>query len=122
MPMSIRCHPPRRSSSSVRERVRMGVLSGKVAWITGAGSGIGEAGAEALAEAGATVVLSGRRRDALETVAARIGKSAEIEPLDVSRAAEVAQVADRILGRHGRIDILVNSAGLNTPKRFWKDL
>jgi NADP-dependent 3-hydroxy acid dehydrogenase YdfG len=100
----------------------MGALSGKVAWITGAGSGIGEAGAMALAEAGAMVVLSGRRREALEAVAGRIGKAAEIEVLDVSRAADAKEVAERILARHGRIDILVNSAGLNTPKRFWKDL
>lgn len=102
----------------------MGSLDGKVAWITGAGSGIGLAGAQALAAAGATVVMSGRRAEVLETEAAAIraaGHRAEIAPLDVSDADDVAKVSAAILARHGRVDILVNSAGLNVPKRFWKD-
>jgi NADP-dependent 3-hydroxy acid dehydrogenase YdfG len=96
-----------------------------VAWITGGGSGIGEAGAEALAADGWTVVVSGRRRDALDTVAAKIAKGggkAEALALDVSKAADVTGAADQILQRHGRIDLLVNSAGLNVPKRRWADM
>ena len=50
-------------------------LMGKVAWVTGAGSGIGEAGALALAEEGATVILTGRRQEPLDAVAARIEKN-----------------------------------------------
>ena len=50
-------------------------LTGKVAWVTGAGSGIGEAGALALAEEGASVMLTGRRKEPLDAVAARIEKS-----------------------------------------------
>lgn len=103
-------------------------LAGKLAWVTGAGSGIGLGGAMALARAGASVVLSGRREAVLQEAAARIrefgqgaGGHAEIEVLDVADAQAVQQVAERILARHGRIDILLNSAGLNTPKRFWKD-
>lgn len=102
----------------------MGVLNGKVAWVTGAGSGIGLAGAQALAGAGATVVLSGRRADVLATEAKGIlaaGGKAEVEALDVSDAAAVQKVAAAILQRHGRIDVLVNSAGLNVPQRFWKN-
>ncbi len=102
----------------------MGSLDGKVAWITGAGSGIGLAGAQALAAAGATVVMSGRRAEVLEAEAAAIragGHRAEIAPLDVSDADDVAKVSAAIIARHGRVDILVNSAGLNVPKRFWKD-
>jgi len=102
----------------------MGSLDGKVAWITGAGSGIGLAGAQALAAAGATVVMSGRRAEVLETEAAAIraaGHRAEIAPLDVSDADDVAKVSAAILARHGRMDILVNSAGLNVPQRFWKN-
>jgi NADP-dependent 3-hydroxy acid dehydrogenase YdfG len=95
-------------------------LAGRVAWITGAGSGIGLAGARELAAAGAKVVMSGRRAAVLEREAAAI-PGAEIEPLDVGDRAAVARVADAILARHGRIDILVNSAGLNTPNRFWRD-
>lgn len=103
----------------------MAGLSGKIAWVTGAGTGIGRAGAEHLAAAGARVVLSGRRRDALDEVAAaiaRAGGAAEVEPLDVADRSAVAATAQRILGRHAAVDILVNSAGINTPKRLWKDL
>jgi NADP-dependent 3-hydroxy acid dehydrogenase YdfG len=95
-------------------------LEGKVAWITGAGSGIGLAGARELAAAGATVVMSGRRADVLARAAAAL-RGAEVEPLDVSDSAAVERVANAILARHGRVDILVNSAGLNTPNRFWRD-
>ena len=61
-------------------------LAGKIAWITGAGSGIGEAAALALAEEGATTVLTGRRREPLEGVAARIqqqGGEAHVQPADL---------------------------------------
>jgi NADP-dependent 3-hydroxy acid dehydrogenase YdfG len=64
-------------------------LKGKVAWVTGAGSGIGESGAVALAREGATVVLTGRRKQALEAVAERInasgGGKALVQPADVTR-------------------------------------
>lgn len=103
----------------------MGTLDGRIAWITGAGSGIGLAGAKALAEAGATVILSGRRREPLEEAVAAIaaaGGKAEGEPLDVASADAATRVADRILARHGRVDILVNNAGTNAPNRYWKNL
>lgn len=102
----------------------MSNLTGKIAWITGAGSGIGLAGAQALASAGATVVLSGRRMEFLEREAAAIvsaGGKAEAMALDVSDAEAVTQAVGEILARHNAIDILVNSAGLNVPNRFWKD-
>ena len=97
----------------------------RVAWVTGGGSGIGEAGAEALAADGWTVVVSGRRKDALGAVVAKIaagGGQAEAVALDVSKAADVNAVAEAILQRHGRIDLLVNSAGINVPKRSWADM
>jgi NADP-dependent 3-hydroxy acid dehydrogenase YdfG len=100
--------------------------SGKrVAWVTGGGSGIGEAGAEALAADGWTVVVSGRRKDALDGVVAKIAKSggkAEAIALDVSNKADVNKAAEQILAKHGRIDLLVNSAGINVPKRSWADM
>jgi NADP-dependent 3-hydroxy acid dehydrogenase YdfG len=102
----------------------MSALQGKLAWITGAGTGIGLSGAQALAAAGATVVMSGRRADVLQAEADKIitaGGRAEVEPLDVADADAVDAVAARILARHGRIDILINSAGLNNPDRFWKN-
>ncbi|MES2750359.1 MAG: SDR family oxidoreductase [Pseudomonadota bacterium] len=101
----------------------------RVAWITGGGSGIGLAGAQALAAEGWTVVISGRRKDVLDEAAAGIATSAEkaggkIEtmPLDVGNVDDVNKVAQAILGKHGRIDLLVNSAGLNVPKRSWDDV
>jgi NADP-dependent 3-hydroxy acid dehydrogenase YdfG len=100
-------------------------LQGQVAWITGAGSGIGLAAARALASAGATVVLSGRRPDPLEAAAAQIravGGVAEVAVLDVTDAHAVAATAAHMLQRHGgRLDVLVNCAGTNTPERFWRD-
>lgn len=100
------------------------MLRNKIVWVTGAGSGIGLAGARALAGAGAMVVMSGRRSDLLEREAERIRKQrghAEVEVLDVSDAAAVERVAEVIAARHGKVDVLVNSAGLNNPKRFWRD-
>lgn len=100
-------------------------ITGQVAWVMGAGTGIGEAGAVKLAEAGCRVVLSGRRAGPLEAVRARIeaaGGEAVVEPLDVSRSADVEAVASRIVERFGRIDIGVFSAGINVPKRNWPDV
>ncbi|WOH81970.1 SDR family oxidoreductase [Bradyrhizobium sp. BEA-2-5] len=97
----------------------------RVAWVTGGGSGIGEAGAEALAADGWTVVVSGRRKEELDRVVANItkkGGKAEAIPLDVSNKTDVNKAAEAIVGRHGRIDLLVNNAGINLPKRSWKDM
>jgi NADP-dependent 3-hydroxy acid dehydrogenase YdfG len=101
------------------------VLHGKVAWITGAGSGIGRSGALELSAGGAKVILSGRRGEQLKEVAAEIaaaGGKADTAPLDVADKAAVAKVAAGILDRHGHVDILVNSAGINLHTRFWKNL
>jgi len=100
------------------------MMRDKIAWVTGAGTGIGLAGAKALAESGAVVVMSGRRAEVLEKEAAAIQKRSgkvEVEPLDVSDAAEVARVAEVIAARHGKVDVLVNSAGLNVTKRFFRE-
>jgi NADP-dependent 3-hydroxy acid dehydrogenase YdfG len=97
----------------------------RVAWVTGGGSGIGEAGAEALAADGFVVVISGRRREALDAVVARIttgGGQAEAIALDVSKAEDVTEAVQKILAQFGRIDLLVNSAGINVPKRSWADM
>ncbi|MGD2139836.1 MAG: SDR family oxidoreductase [Burkholderiales bacterium] len=102
----------------------MSDLTGKVAWVTGAGSGIGLAGAKALAEGGATVVMSGRRKEVLEPEAEKLrirGLKAEIEPFDVADQAAAEAAAKNIISRHGRIDILLNSAGMNVPNRYWKN-
>ncbi len=97
----------------------MNNLKGKVAWITGGGSGIGLAGAIELAKAGAHVVISGRTKEtnaSAEKELKALG-SAEAVLLDVADKKAVRAAADAILARHGRIDILVNSAGTNATQR-----
>lgn len=100
-------------------------LKGKVVWITGAGTGIGRAGADKLAAAGCKVVLSGRRVEPLEEIAEQIngaGGQAFIEALDVSDQDAVAAVGARVLAQHGTVDILINNAGINIPQRHWQDV
>ncbi len=99
-------------------------LKGKVAWITGGGSGIGLAGALELVAAGAHVVVSGRSKSTLTAAEKQIraAGSGEAIALDVADQKEVANAAAAILRRHERIDILVNSAGINTPKRNFRDV
>ncbi len=102
----------------------MDSLDGKVAWVTGAGSGIGQAAAGALAAAGAKVVLSGRRKEALDETAGMIAKAggeALAAPLDVSDLEAVKTTAGMIDERFGRLDVLVNNAGINVAKRHWDD-
>jgi len=89
-------------------------LSGTVALVTGASSGIGEATAVALAERGATVALVARRRDKLEALAERIGgggKALVIEA-DVSDQAQAQAAVETAVGELGRLDTLVNNAGV----------
>lgn len=103
----------------------IGSLYGKVAWVTGGVSGIGFATAAALADAGASVIVSGHQRDALDTAARAMreaGVRCEFELVDVADPASVAAAGKAILARHGAIDILVNCAGLNVPRRFLYEL
>lgn len=102
----------------------MGQLEGKIAWVTGAGSGIGEAAALALAAEGATVILTGRRREPLEDVARRIAQTgrAHVQPADLTVAAQVQEVGAYIGKTFGRLDILVNNAGINIVDRHWNKL
>ena len=95
-----------------------------VLWITGAGSGVGRATAVAASVSGRVIVLSGRRRDALDETAALMrdaGGDADVVTLDTGDAAAVAEAHAGIRSRHGRVDGLVLAAGLNTPTRYWHD-
>ena len=94
----------------------MGAFTGKVAWVTGAGTGIGKAGALMFAREGASVALIGRRRDKLEEVAKEIrafGGTAAVQPLDVADRTKVRKATDELIERFARVDILVNNAGFN---------
>ncbi len=91
-------------------------LSGKVAIVTGAGRGIGRGIAEALASFGATVVLSGRTRETLDEAGAAIeaaGGRVSVHLADVAREPDVLALRDAAMERFGRIDVLVNNAGVN---------
>ena len=92
-----------------------GQLADKVALVTGASSGIGEAAAIALAAAGATVAVSARRADRLEALVRRIeeaGGKALALPGDMAVEADALQAVADTVARLGRIDILINSAGV----------
>ena len=95
------------------------LLKGRTAWITGGGSGIGLAGAIELVKAGAHVVISGRTQATNDSALAELKAlgSAEAILLDVADKKAVQAAADAILKKHGRIDILVTSAGTNATKR-----
>jgi NADP-dependent 3-hydroxy acid dehydrogenase YdfG len=100
-------------------------LSGKVAWVTGAGSGIGEAAALALSREGAAVALSGRRREPLQAVADRIAKAggkALVAAADLGAQDAASAIAATIAKELGRLDILVNNAGANVLERSWAKL
>jgi NADP-dependent 3-hydroxy acid dehydrogenase YdfG len=100
-------------------------LTSKIAWVTGAGSGIGKAAAIALANEGATVALSGRRESALREVGQAIetsGQRALVQAADLSQASAAQRIAETIRERYGRLDILVNNAGVNITKRAWHEL
>ena len=85
--------------------------AGKVALVTGGGTGIGRATAVELARTGAKVVVCGRRPEPLEAVQAELGDDCLALPTDVREPEHVAALVDRTLERFGRIDILVNNAG-----------
>ncbi len=90
-------------------------LSGKIALVTGASSGIGEAAALALAQAGATVAVAARRADRLEELVRRIeaaGGKALALPGDMTVESEAIKAVEDAVARLGRLDILINSAGV----------
>jgi len=96
-------------------------VDGKIALVTGTGSGLGRAVAIGLAHAGADVALTelpGREAAARETALAieKVGRRALIVPLDVVQVPMIQQAVDRTLAHFDRIDILVNNAGLNVPQ------
>lgn len=94
-------------------------LEDKIAVVTGAGSGIGEDIALKLAEEGVKVVLNGRNVDKLQGVAKKIremGKEGLVIAADVSKEDEVEALFDQTLKTYGRVDFLVNNAGVNIPQ------
>ena len=102
----------------------MGQLTGQVAVITGAGTGVGRASALALVAEGAAVVLAGRREAPLRETAALVGDlpgcsagQVLVTPCDVTDLTQISGMVDATMARYGRVDVLVNNAGLNIPRR-----
>ena len=93
----------------------MGRLDGRAALITGASSGIGEATARAFVREGAEVALLARRREQLESLAASLGDGAVATVADVRDPAAIAAAVKETVDRFGRLDVVVNSAGVVHP-------
>ncbi len=88
-----------------------GLLSGRVALVTGGGTGLGRATAQELARCGAHVTIAGRREEVLAETAAELGPGLDWIAGDVRDAASAEVLVARVLERHGRLDVLVNNAG-----------
>jgi short-subunit dehydrogenase len=91
-----------------------GSVSNRIVLITGASSGIGEAAARQLGEAGATILLVARTEEKLDAVAEEVnaaGGAAHVYPTDLSDPDDVDRMAKEVLAEHGRVDVLVNNAG-----------
>jgi len=93
----------------------MGALAGKIAIITGATSGIGERAAELFVEEGATVILSGRRAELGQAIAARLGQNAHFVQADMAEEGDITALIQGAAGRFGRVDVLFNNAGHGLP-------
>lgn len=91
-------------------------LEGKVAIVTGSAQGIGKSTVEKLHRSGAAVVVSDIQREAGEAVAAALGERAAFIPCDVSDADAVAALVEETVRRFGRLDVMVNNAGINSGR------
>jgi len=92
----------------------------KVIWITGAGSGIGAELAKQYNENGNTLILSGRKKQPLVELTDSL-QNAEALPLDVTNEIEIEQAVNYILGKYGRVDVLINNAGVS-QRSLTKDI
>jgi NADP-dependent 3-hydroxy acid dehydrogenase YdfG len=100
----------------------MGKLSGKVAVVTGGGSGVGKAVAKAFVEAGANVVIAGRDKAKLDAVAMQWGGQVLAVACDVAKAEQCKALIDAAVAKFGKVDILVNNAGTNLKERTMREL
>jgi NAD(P)-dependent dehydrogenase (short-subunit alcohol dehydrogenase family) len=87
-------------------------LSGQVALVTGGGTGIGKAIAQAMLAEGAKIIIVGRKEEVLKEAQTELGSGVEIMVCDVTQETQVDKIYENIMSNHGRLDILINNAGM----------
>lgn len=95
-------------------------LEGRLALVTGGGSGIGLTIAQCMTNAGAQVVIIGRREEVLKEAVTQLGPKAHYFVNDVTETKKIPGLIERIESEHGPIDVLVNNAGINMKKPVWE--
>ena len=95
-------------------------LSGQIALVTGGGTGIGKAIAKAMLAEGAKVIIVGRKEEILKEAQAELGSDIEMMKCDVTQEDQVKKVYENIISKHGKIDILINNAGMAAKAKSYE--
>ncbi len=95
-------------------------LSGQIALVTGGGTGIGKAIAKAMLAEGAKVIIVGRKEEILKEAQAELGSDVEMMTCDVTQEDQVKKVYENIMSNHGKIDILINNAGMAAKAKSYE--
>ena len=95
-------------------------LSGQVALVTGGGTGIGKAIAQAMHKEGAKIIIVGRKEEILKEAQAELGSDIEMMTCDVTQEDQVKKVYENIMSNHGKIDILINNAGMAAKAKSYE--
>ena len=95
-------------------------LSGQVALVTGGGTGIGKAIAQAMHKEGAKIIIVGRKEEILKEAQAELGSDVEMMTCDVTKEDQVKKVYENIMSNHGKIDILINNAGMAAKAKSYE--
>ena len=95
-------------------------LSGQVALVTGGGTGIGKAIAQAMHKEGAKIIIVGRKEEILKEAQAELGSDIEMMTCDVTQEEQVKKVYENIMSNHGKIDILINNAGMAAKAKSYE--
>ena len=95
-------------------------LSGQIALVTGGGTGIGKAIAQAMHAEGAKIIIVGRKEEVLKEAQAELGSDVEIMSCDVTQEDQVKKVFENIMSNHGRLDILINNAGMAAKAKSYE--
>ena len=95
-------------------------LSGQVALVTGGGTGIGKAIAQAMHKEGAKIIIVGRKEEILKEAQAELGSDVEMMTCDVTQEGQVKKVYENIMSNHGKIDILINNAGMAAKAKSYE--